>query len=184
MLNKLRRWLRAWHRDIGFIVVGLTLVYAISGIAVNHIEDWNPNYSITVKERSLVLAANSTEQQISKIVQKEFGIKASLKTTYWSSPNILKLFFGEETTVEVNIKNGYARFEQIRARMFLHAFNRLHLNEIKNIWTWIADLFAIALIFLAVSALFIVRGKKGVLGRGGLLVLGGIAIPVVILFIF
>ena len=27
------------HRDVGYLVVGLTLIYAISGIAVNHIDD-------------------------------------------------------------------------------------------------------------------------------------------------
>ncbi len=36
------RWrptLRALHRDIGYLAVGLTFVYAASGLAVNHIED-------------------------------------------------------------------------------------------------------------------------------------------------
>jgi hypothetical protein len=39
-----RPWLRALHRDAGYLVVGLTVVYAVSGLAVNHIDDWNANY--------------------------------------------------------------------------------------------------------------------------------------------
>jgi hypothetical protein len=35
------------HRDLGYVCVGLTLVYAVSGVAVNHVRDWNPNYRIT-----------------------------------------------------------------------------------------------------------------------------------------
>ena len=39
-----RQGFRAVHRDLGYIVVSLTIAYALSGIAVNHIDDWNPNY--------------------------------------------------------------------------------------------------------------------------------------------
>ncbi len=41
------------HRDVGYFFAGLTVLYAISGVAVNHIEDWNPNYSVTHTERSV-----------------------------------------------------------------------------------------------------------------------------------
>ena len=40
-----RKLFRSLHRDIGYVVAALTLAYSISGIAVNHIEDWNPNYT-------------------------------------------------------------------------------------------------------------------------------------------
>jgi hypothetical protein len=32
------------HRDLGYLCFGLTIIYAISGVAVNHIQDWNPTY--------------------------------------------------------------------------------------------------------------------------------------------
>jgi len=35
-----RAWLRAFHRDFGYLAIGFTVIYAISGIAQNHIEDW------------------------------------------------------------------------------------------------------------------------------------------------
>lgn len=41
-----RRFLVVLHRDIGYLCAGLTVIYAISGIAVNHIEEWNPNYDV------------------------------------------------------------------------------------------------------------------------------------------
>jgi hypothetical protein len=43
---KLRPLIIATHRDIGYFFAGLTVLYAISGVAVNHMEDWNPNYVI------------------------------------------------------------------------------------------------------------------------------------------
>src|ERR1700733_12468822 len=35
-----RAWLRAVHRDCGYLAIGFTVIYAVSGIAQNHIEDW------------------------------------------------------------------------------------------------------------------------------------------------
>jgi len=37
-----RRWNNTLHRDVGYLVVALTLVYGISGLAINHMADWNP----------------------------------------------------------------------------------------------------------------------------------------------
>ena len=38
------------HRDLGYLFVGMIIVYALSGIAINHRKDWNPNYVIEKKE--------------------------------------------------------------------------------------------------------------------------------------
>ncbi|MDZ7764514.1 MAG: hypothetical protein U5K00_08820 [Melioribacteraceae bacterium] len=43
---KIKKWIRILHRDIGYLSVGLIIVYGISGIAVNHVDIWNPNYII------------------------------------------------------------------------------------------------------------------------------------------
>ena len=50
-----RHLFRVVHRDIGYVAVALTLAYGLSGIAVNHIDDWNPNYSYA--ERSIDIGA-------------------------------------------------------------------------------------------------------------------------------
>ena len=48
-MKGLRKWSRILHRDIGYFFIGTTLIYGISGIALNHMSDWNPNYSVEVK---------------------------------------------------------------------------------------------------------------------------------------
>jgi hypothetical protein len=43
------RWRRlnnAVHRDLGYLCFGLTIIYVISGVAVNHIDSWNPTYAL------------------------------------------------------------------------------------------------------------------------------------------
>jgi len=62
--------------------------------------------------------------------------------------------------------------------------NFLHLNESKKLWTWMADLYAIALALLAITGLFVLKGKKGITGRGAWLTGAGVVIPVVFLLMY
>jgi hypothetical protein len=48
-----RGWLRAIHRDVGYLAVGLTLIYAMSGLAINHIQDWDPNFTTYEKTSTI-----------------------------------------------------------------------------------------------------------------------------------
>ncbi|HKL38702.1 MAG TPA: hypothetical protein VJ876_07375, partial [Bacteroidales bacterium] len=50
---KWRKLNRILHRDLGYFFFGMTLIYALSGIALNHIDDWNPSYSIESEEIQL-----------------------------------------------------------------------------------------------------------------------------------
>ena len=45
-----RKWNRVVHRDFGYLFLGMTIIYALSGIAINHIKDWNPNYVLYTEE--------------------------------------------------------------------------------------------------------------------------------------
>jgi hypothetical protein len=37
---------RVLHRDMGYLAVGTTLVYVLSGILLNHVHGWNSNYRV------------------------------------------------------------------------------------------------------------------------------------------
>jgi hypothetical protein len=64
------------------------------------------------------------------------------------------------------------------ARPFLRAANWLHLNRGKKAWTYAADAYAAGLLVLATTGIFMIPGRKGLLGRGALLVAIGVALPV------
>ena len=53
--KRLRLLLRTLHADAGNFVVGLTFVYALSGLAVNHIADWDPNFTQVSRTHRLTL---------------------------------------------------------------------------------------------------------------------------------
>ena len=64
-------------------------------------------------------------------------------------------------------------------RLLLRVANWLHLNRGKQAWTYVADAYAVLLLYLAASGLFMLPGRKGLLGRGGLIALAGAAVPIV-----
>ena len=173
-----RKLLRVLHRDIGYVAAGLTIIYAISGIAVNHIQDWNPNYKI---EKSTIildsLPKNATKDETVLYVLNAIDEKGQVKDTYRSSPDELEIFI-EGNTILVNYLTKEVKQEKVNSRLFLKETNDLHLNKPKGLWTYIADIFAVALLFLAVSGLFMIKGKNGIKGRGWWLTLIGFGIPV------
>lgn len=81
----------------------------------------------------------------------------------------------------VNTTSGLGRAEYLRKRLVFYEVNYLHYNPSKW-WMWFSDIFAGALIFFTITALFIVKGKKGIIGRGGVYTILGILIPLLFLF--
>lgn len=180
-----RGWNRILHRTLGYVCAGLTIVYAVSGVAVNHVADWNPNY--VIRNDTVGLGAGSAGRAGSPAFGEEllaaFGLGGPVQGMYRPAPDRLDVFL-EGGVIEVDFSTDEAVYESVRDRPVLRAFNILHLNEPKGLWTAVADLFALALLLLALTGLFMVKGRKGVVGRGGWYVAAGIALPLVVLWIY
>ena len=76
-----------------------------------------------------------------------------------------------------------ARIETLSRRAVFHTVNWLHYNP-NDYWKWFSDIFAVALIILAISGMFILRGKNGLKWRGTILITTGILLPLIYLIIF
>lgn len=175
---------RQLHRDIGYFSIGLTVVFAISGIALNHIRDFNPNYTVERIEQHVDISLDKTDEEINQLLLASFGLAEGVKASYWESPSTYKLFFEQGSSLTFKTKANYAVYEQITARPILPQFNRLHLNEAKRGWVVFSDIYAAFLLYLAISALFMVRGKYGAFGkRRGWLVATGAAIPIIYILV-
>ena len=84
----------------------------------------------------------------------------------------------------VELESGETSLVKIRNRRVFREINFLHYNKPKQLWTYFADLFGLSMVVLAITGLFMVRGKKGINGRGGILLAVGIIIPLVFLLIY
>ena len=184
LLKNWRKYNRAIHRDLGYLFFAMTVIYALSGIALNHINEWNPSYIITNKTVMLAPVSNPealTKKNISDLLVA-CGESPKFKKYYMPSDNTLKIFV-DGGTVMIDIQTGEAIVERINRRPIFHTVNFLHYNP-GRWWTWVSDIFAGSLILLAFTGLFILKGKNGITRRGAVLTLLGILIPVVFLILY
>lgn len=175
--KKIRKWLRIIHRDLGYFVVGITLVYAVSGILLNHKKnDEDPAYRI-------VSGGNTIDKNLSVAMFKDFWKKNHTDirlNKVVSEKDNFKLFLAGGLG-DYSPHTGDYHYEIYQKRPMVSFINKLHLNQ-KHSWTFFGDVFAVSLIFLAVSGLFIVAGKNSFKKRGVWFMLGGIVI--VILYVW
>ena len=173
------------HRDLGYLCFGLTIIYAISGVAVNHIADWNPNYRIERLQTAIDPAPlqGLSGDALVKAILDQLGETREIKGSYRADKENLQIFV-VNNNITANLATGAVYQEKNRPRKVLFEMNFLHINHAKKLWTWVADLYAIALFLVAITGLFVLRGKKGITGRGGWLTATGIAIPVFFLWLY
>jgi len=175
---------RVLHRDLGYFFIGMTIIYALSGIALNHRSDWNPNYSVNHREFSLgrpLEQSNTGMPQIREILGR-IGEISSYKSHYFPRPDRLTIFI-EGGNVSVDLPTGDCEEQSIRRRPVFYQVNFLHYNP-GRLWTWFSDIFCVLLIFLAVSGLFIIKGSKGLKWRGTVIGTLGILLPLAILYYY
>lgn len=174
---KWRRLVLALHRDLGYFFTGVLLVYAVSGLAVNHVDDWNPNFVIERREIKLDLPRDRsqiTEEAILATLEP-LGEGKNLRGFDFPSPSRVKIYL-KDGSILARLRDGSAEYESIRRRPLLYEANVLHLNPTKW-WRWFSDIFAVALIVIAITGLCIARGPQGLAGRGKWLVGTGLAAP-------
>ncbi|MBN1198019.1 MAG: PepSY-associated TM helix domain-containing protein [Bacteroidales bacterium] len=182
----LRRWNNALHRDIGYLAVGLTIIYALSGIILNHFKSGDfqhPDYGKRYEDFQAELPPSGVADKTYVLsVLKQVGEENDYKS-HVTGNGYVQIFF-DSGSVYVDLSNGQASLEKKTPRYILKEFNLLHYNNIKKWFTWFSDVYATALIVLAITGLFVLRGKNGIIGRGAWLTAAGILIPVIIILLY
>lgn len=184
--SSLRKWSRTIHRDLSFFFSGMLLIYAISGIVMNHRDTINPNFSIERKEYRITESLPG-KQGMTK--EKVLTLLAPLKEDknytkhYFPQPEVMKVFLKGGSNLLVNVQTGEAVYESVTRRLLIGAMARLHYNP-GQWWTYFADIFAVGLILITLSGIVMLKGSKGLIGRGGIELVAGILIPLIFLFFF
>ncbi|HEY2734334.1 MAG TPA: hypothetical protein VGI70_10140 [Polyangiales bacterium] len=168
--------LRALHRDGGYLAVGLTCVYALSGLAVNHVKDWDPSFDNYERTHQLSKLSGD-DDAITKRVLAQLHISETPRDVYRSEDDQLDITF-DKRSLHVTPSTGAVLEQGQEPRFFLRAANYLHLNRGKKAWTFAADAYAIVLLGLALSGMFMLPGRRGLFGRGLFFVLLGAAVPI------
>lgn len=180
---KVRKWLRLIHRDLSFIFAGMLLVYAISGIAMNHKESFNSQYAIS--RTDYTVAPTSQEALTQEVVDgylRTCGVEGQELQHYCPDSTTLKVFLRGNSSLVVDLPTGKATLEQVRKRPILGSLSKLHYNP-GRAWTWFSDIFAVSLIVIILTGLLMLRGKHGLIGIGGIEFLVGVLIPLLFIFL-
>ena len=92
----------------------------------------------------------------------------------------MKVFLKGGSSLVVDTQTGAAVYESLKRRPLLSDMVKLHYNPTKW-WTIFSDAFAVCLILITLTGMVMLKGPKGLWGRGGILFVIGVVIPVLFL---
>jgi len=182
----LRRWNNAIHRDLGYFFFGMTIIYALSGIILNHFKSGDfihPDYSKKYEQLTVPLPSNAVADKAYALKVLERVNEEKHFRSFIIGNGYIDIFF-DNGSVYVDLSSGKAELETKTPRYILKEFNLLHYNSIKKWFTWFSDAYAVAMVLLAITGLFVLRGRNGIKWRGVVLALIGIIIPAVIIILY
>jgi hypothetical protein len=182
---KLRKLNWILHRDLGYFFVGMTIIYSVSGIVLNH-RSGNGDASIIRRSQAFTMDAPINKEKINKeyITRLLTDLEEpDFKQYYFPSDKELMIYL-KGGHVTLNLESGEGNIVKIRNRPVFREFNFLHYNKPKQLWTWFSDFFAGSLILISITGLFILKGKNGIKRRGAVLTIAGLIVPLIFLIIY
>jgi hypothetical protein len=159
--------MRSWHRDVGFFVFGLIIIYSLSGIILIN-RDTNFLKHDTFVEKTISPNMDATE------LGKELHIK---KLKILRNEGVTE-FFQEGT---YNKMTGEVKYTKKELPSLLLKFNALHKSPGNDFSHWFSTIFGILLFFLAISSLWMFKTNTKTFRKG--IFLAGIGIVVAILLL-
>jgi hypothetical protein len=183
--SKFRKWSRILHRDVSYLFAGMILIYALSGILMNHRGDLNPHYSVEVKEFKVTQDLTDKEKIDKALVLdilQPLDEANNYTKHYFQKDGRMKVFLKGGSSLVVDTQTGAAVYEKLERRFLLSDMVKLHYNPGKW-WTTFSDIFAVSLVLITLTGMVMVKGPKGFWGRGGILFLLGVIVPILFLLL-
>ena len=160
---------RIFHRYLGFYLVGIMAVYAISGITLifRKTDAFKDNVEIKAQlERALELPALEKALNIGKLeITKE--------------ENNMVYFDGGQ----YNKQNGEVIYHQMQLPYVLSKMQKLHKATTKSPVYWLNIFFGASLLFFVISAFWMFLPETAIFKKGVVFSLLGIIMTFIILFI-
>ena len=130
MILNWRKWNRVVHRDFGYLFLGMTIIYALSGIAINHIKDWNPNYVLYTEEIQVPHFDKKPDKQAIKKMLEPFEEADNYKNHYFPNEDYLRVFI-KDGTVSVDLITGEGLIEKMNDTVLdENLFKKIEISEV------------------------------------------------------
>ncbi len=187
--------IRSLHRDLGYFVIGLTLIYALSGIVLSGRglgwleQDFKSQAVISQNISKEKFNENFLkivfEGKISEVFPEDSydGVKKHLKLKLVKSEEgILYFNAWRKLNVKYEPKTGNLDVNFRGYPMVVEVFVKAHKASHESAWFYLAIIYSVILSFLAISSFWMVKGKNGFKRRGVYLMLAGFAVVACFLF--
>lgn len=166
------RWL---HRDIGYVVLGLTIVYALSGVILVYRET---DFLKSPKDVSMQLSPQMSIQDLSRrlhLRRPEITKKEGDVISFHDGENLKNGVY--------NTATGSIQFTAKQLPGLIERFISLHKLSSSKPACWISVIYGILLLFLALSSLWMFTPSTRKFRRGIMLTTIGVTLAVVLVFV-
>ena len=153
-------------------------------IYMNHRDKVNVHYNIERIEfqSSDYPAGMKMSESDVRALLGNYGLADAYTKHYYPAENRLKVFIKGGSSLELNQASGKGVVEILSKRPLVSDMVKLHYNPNKW-WSWFSDIFCVAMFLVIITGFTMMKGRKGFVGRGGILLVAGLIIPIIILFI-
>jgi hypothetical protein len=181
--SALRRWNRVLHRDIGYFLTAFVISYCLSGLALNHKDEWNPDFVVQKREIALDRAYRDADvdARLAGVLSEQVGEEAH-RVIDVPTEGQVKIYY-DNAFLHLYLEERRGVYERVARRPLFWDANVLHRNSLKP-WRWLSDGFSVLLILVNVTGLFVLKGKHGLTVRGKWLIATGALPPAIALVAF
>ena len=158
------KFIRTLHRNIGFFLVGLVIIYSLTGIL------------LVYRDTDFLKKKKQVEKQLqTNLDEAELGRELRIRDFRVSSTEENMIFFNEG---RYDKSTGIANFTTKELPFLLTKLINLHKTMSKDALHWVTMVFGIMLLFQAISSFWMIRAggksfRKGMYytGAGVLLII-------------
>lgn len=174
---------RALHRDLGYALTAFVISYCLSGLALNHRDDWNPDFVIEKRAITLDRAYRDDEvdARLARSLTERIGETAE-RVVDVPTPGQVKIYY-DNASLHLYLAERRGVYERVMRRPVFYDANVLHRSSLRG-WRWFSDAFSVLLVLVNVTGLLILKGRHGLTARGKWLVAAGLLPPAVALVAF
>lgn len=167
-MNKfLQKWARIIHRYMGFTLIAIMMIYAVSGVALIY------------RDTGIFHINKHIEKNIGADLKPEqLGAKLHIHNFQADKIENHIIYFKQGT---YNQQTGIADYHTKEYPWLIQKMSSLHTTRSKNANAWFGVIFGIALFFFALSSFWMFPVKSKIFKRGIVFFIGGTILAVLLL---
>jgi len=162
-------YMRVLHRDLGFLAIGFTIIFGLSGIVLIY------------RDTDFLKQEKQIEKQLSpNMEESELGMTLRIRNFEVEKTDNNIVYFKNGT---YNKTTGIANYSEKSLPEFFNKINSFHKASSGKVTHWGSVIFGIVLLFLAVSSFWMFKLSSKQFKRSLILSGVGLILAIVLLFL-